>query len=185
MRLFAVMKDRRSDGDWSVVAEGAKDEKRDDPDESRVCDWRALSSAVADTKVSDLLSFLTVVLCEYRQRAFDLLLWLWGTFKLAFWPLLSLAYMKSVWSVYQEYSSPCHQQEMRFMEVANAYEHITDYEYSPGEARDLSYHVNTADFVYRYFAINVVCWIGMHAPLITVISMTVLSASRLLHLFFY
>jgi hypothetical protein len=144
-RLFAVMKDHRGDGDWSVVG---KTDKQD-------YDWRALAKSVADTTIKDLFRYLASVFRDYAQSGKHSAVLLVSVFKTAFWPIMTVAYLASVWNVYRSFASPCQQRDRIFMEVAYAYESLLD----GGLAhwREHSYYVNTPDFLYRFFAIHAAC----------------------------
>ena len=156
------MKKRQSDSDWSVVAMAEKNDRSDRPERAPP-GFRAWCSTVGDMRVKDLVHAFIVVLDEYKQSAADLLLWPWAilVFKLAFWSILSIAYVFSVWNLYEDYSSPCRQEQKYLMDVAKAYESLIEGE-SKVRWEEHPYYVNTPDFVYRYFAVNVACWIGTY-----------------------
>jgi hypothetical protein len=144
-RLFAVIKDHRGDGDWSVVG---KTDKQD-------YDWSALAKSVADTTIKDLFYCLASVFRDYKQSGKETVASLWFVLKTVFWPIMTVVYLASVWNVYQRFASPCQQRDRNFIEVLNAYESLLDGGLE--HWRKHSYYVNTPDFLYRFFAIHAAC----------------------------
>jgi len=161
MRLFTAVMHHRSDSDWSVVATAETEHDAMDKGKEKPCDWRLLANAAIDMKVKDLFCSISRIIEHYKQEAVDILLRLWVMLKLAFWPLLTVAYFNSVWNVaYTNYFSSCHQREMHHSKVMDAYESLYNEELRL-PWRKYSQYVNTPDFIYRYFAINVACWVCM------------------------
>lgn len=165
MRLVSLIKEYRGDHDWSVVGTEDKGEGNDRSEQKVLCDdWRTLARTVADIKVKDLFHCLTSVCGEYGDSLWDRFLRLCAFLKVAFWPWLTMMYLASVRQVYQSHFSvsPCRRQEMQFMEVAKAYETLTDDAVALSHWRKHSYYVNAPDFLFRYFAIHLACCVGTY-----------------------